>query len=444
LWSDGKRGRPHNAVPFVFKREQPKGSAAEESREMKENSIVIINPAQNLQAERENLLRRRFQTGSIVRRGKSWEFRWREYGYDEQGQRCHVNRREVFASVTDYPTKRLALRHPFIAQKQNEINNTTLRPVRAINFAQFAERWKAQVLTQHKPSTQVAAKSHIKIHFNPSFGHLPLSQINGERLQAFVASRKVGPKSIANLIATLRMMWNSAEAWGHVNTDPFEGLVLPQVPDPEVGCFTTEEIKTILSNAPEPDGTFYWLAAEAGMRAGELCGLRWEHIDLDNGIIVVRQSAWQGRIVTPKTKKACRTFAISPQLLEHLRSNAGKGLLFSYRNGRPWKGEKVVERKLGPLLKKLGIPHRGLHAFRHGNATIMDRLNAPMKARQDRLGHTDLRMTGRYTHVLSEDDRRIAWQIGQLLCPTVSKNNEAAEVISFNGPVSNQLQPAAT
>jgi hypothetical protein len=59
---------------------------------------------------------------------------------------------------------------------------------------------------------------------------------------------------------------------------------------------------------------------------------------------------------------ATDTFAISPQLLEHLRKMQGTGLIFQYRNGRPWKGEKVVERKLKPLLKRLGIPHRGLHA----------------------------------------------------------------------------------
>jgi len=377
-----------------------------------------------------------------VRRGKSWEFRWREYGYGEDGQKCHVNRREVFASVKDYPTKRLVSRHPFIAQKQNEINNQVLRPVRAITFAQFAERWKEQVLTQHKPSTQVSAKSNIKIHLNPFFGHLLLSQIGGEQVQAFVTSRKASAKSVQNFIATFRMIWNSAKAWGYVNTDPFIGLVLPKAPAPEIKCFTVEEVQKILNSAPEPDKTFYWLAAETGMRAGELCGLRWEDIDLDSGALQIKQSAWQGKIVTPKTKTACRMFALSPQLLEHLKQKRGTGLVFVYRNGNPWKGEKVVERKLGPLLKKLGIPHRGLHAFRHCNATLMDRMNVPMKTRQDRLGHADLGMTARYTHALAEDDRRIANQIGNLLCPTVSKNTEAPEVITFKGSVFSHLQPA--
>jgi integrase len=46
----------------------------------------------------------------------------------------------------------------------------------------------------------------------------------------------------------------------------------------------------------------------------------------------------------------------------------------------------LVKRRLKPLLEKLGIRRGGLHAFRHGNATLMDRLGVPMKVRQQRLG----------------------------------------------------------
>jgi integrase len=67
----------------------------------------------------------------------------------------------------------------------------------------------------------------------------------------------------------------------------------------------------------------------------------------------------------------------------------------------------VVKRKLYPsaLLDSLGIPRGGLHAFRHTNSTLMDRLGVPPKVRQQRLGHSDPSLTlGVYTHVASEDD----------------------------------------
>jgi integrase len=44
-----------------------------------------------------------------------------------------------------------------------------------------------------------------------------------------------------------------------------------------------------------------------------------------------------------------------------------------------------------PILERPGITRTGLHAFHHGNATIMDGLNAPLRVRQDRLGHEKVR-----------------------------------------------------
>jgi len=77
-----------------------------------------------------------------------------------------------------------------------------------------------------------------------------------------------------------------------------------------------------------------------------------------------------------------------------------------------------VKRKLQPVVKSLGIKRCGLHAFRHANETLMDRLAVPLKVRQQRLGHSDPRLTlGVYTHVASEDDAKIASQLGRILHP---------------------------
>jgi hypothetical protein len=55
-----------------------------------------------------------------------------------------------------------------------------------------------------------------------------------------------------------------------------------------------------------------------------------------------------------------------------------------------------------PLLDSLGIERRGLHAVRHCNSTLMDRLGVPLKLRQQRPG-SGLTLDV-YTHVASEDD----------------------------------------
>jgi hypothetical protein len=52
---------------------------------------------------------------------------------------------------------------------------------------------------------------------------------------------------------------------------------------------------------------------------------------------------------------------------------------------------------------------------------------APMKVRQERLGHSTASMTlDHYTHSVGEDHRRIAAQLGEILCPLVSKSGSEA------------------
>ncbi len=83
----------------------------------------------------------------------------------------------------------------------------------------------------------------------------------------------------------------------------------------------------------------------------------------------------------------------------------------------PWDADVMRKRKLYPLLQKLGIERGGFHAFRHGNETVMDGENVPMATRLNRLGHSDPRVTIKYTHVVSEDGRKIAARFGELLKP---------------------------
>jgi integrase len=214
----------------------------------------------------------------------------------------------------------------------------------------------------------------------------------------------------------------------YVSHDPFEGLVLPKVVRQARLFFTLDEIQCIIAAANGPLKSFYWLAAETGMRAGELCGLRIEDLDLERCVVNVKQSVWRGKAQTPKTVNSIRQFAISPKLAFHLRTYLSMwrpnqlNLVFATKNGTPWDQNLVVKRKLHPLLESLGIRRCGMHAFRHTNGSLMDRLNTPMKIRQERLGHapeSDLTLAV-YTHPVEADDRLVAEQLGEMLCPNVA------------------------
>jgi integrase len=158
--------------------------------------------------------------------------------------------------------------------------------------------------------------------------------------------------------------------------------------------------------------------------------LRITDLDLEHVVIHIRQSVWRGTIQTVKSRKGNRRFPISAELAEHLRAYLRTlrpnplGLLFATQNGTPWDHSLVRKRKFHPLLKKLGISQCGFHAFRHGNATLLDQIGAPMAVRQDRLGHTEAQTTMGYTHAVTADERRIADELGRILHATARNEQE--------------------
>jgi integrase len=99
-------------------------------------------------------------------------------------------------------------------------------------------------------------------------------------------------------------------------------------------------------------------------------------------------------------------------------------LLFHTSNGTPWDTNLVVKRKLYPVLDRLGIARAGMHAFRHGNATVMDQLEVPTKVRQSRLGHADIATTMGYTHVVTTDDRKAAAELERIIFGSVQAKTE--------------------
>jgi integrase len=383
------------------------------------------------------LARRRYQKGRVFLRGKKnpvWVGRWRE-DVMEDGCIRRIERAEVLGSKLDFPTKRLALRE--LETRLCVVNDPRYRARPTATFADFASKWESLVLTQHKPSTQATIRSHLRKHLIPFFGRWQMREIGPEEVQRFVSSVKVSGKTAKNLFATIQMLWKSARVWGYVAHDAVSDIVLPKRHRVARRFFSVEEVQRILGSSSESYRTFYWLAVETGMRAGELCGLWVSDFDLERGLVSVRRSVWRGKFQSPKSENAVRCFALSSRLLAHIADFLKRwkpnerGLLFATRNGTPWDASLLVKRKLYPLLDSLGIERGGLHAFRHTNSTLMDRLGVPLKLRQQRLGHSDPSLTlGTYTHIASEDDERFAEQLDGILRPNAPKKENGSGVES--------------
>jgi integrase len=268
----------------------------------------------------------------------------------------------------------------------------------------FAAIWERDYLALSKPSTISACKSHLK-RLKAQFGNRDMRSINAGDIQNFLAAcMKPAPgvkpwkvKSARNMWGTVSSIWQAALAQKYVDAE-LPKPKLPRKKPQKPRFFTLNDVASVIAISQGEPRLFYWLAAETGLRAGELAGLKLT--DIDGERLTVNQSVWLCREQAPKTDNALRTLALSPQLIsllwEQIARQRAKGheYLFSSSNGTPWDMNVYRKRKMGPVLKSLGIPNAGFHAFRHFNVSLLDSLRVPLGTIKERLGHA---FTGSFT-----------------------------------------------
>lgn len=356
-----------------------------------------------------SLARRRYQKGTLIKRGTRenvWVGRWLEDVILQDGTIKRVHKSEVLGSVKDFPTQRLAQRE--LDGRLSVVNNPNYRARPTATFSQLAERWKTLVMVNHEDSTQRSEKSDIKAWVS-AIGDFQIRDIGCELLQEVVNGWTCSPKTTKNRVGTFRLIWDKAKAWKYTAETVYEGLELPDWERSEQPCFSVEETAQIIERSRQPFKTVWRLVAETGIRRGEICGLNVGDVDVNYRIIVVQRSRTKrGKLKAPKAgvrngQVKRRVFSLSPSLTEHLRpfveGRAADEPLFLTPIRLSRKGKRIcggvrlepdnfVKRALKPILKELGLDG-GAHAFRHGNATLLDSLRAPMAVRQERLGHVD-------------------------------------------------------
>jgi len=141
-------------------------------------------------------------------------------------------------------------------------------------------------------------------------------------------------------------------------------------------------------------------------------------------LIHVRQRAWNARVLpgtkTANSRNSVPMCTVIVEKLDRYLSGHKHELLFPNRNGDPYTSSKLNERRLHPVLDKLGIPRKGKrmgnHAFRHALASMLvDTTSAAVAQRQ--LRHSDASTTlGIYAHVIGSGHFDAVESIAQTVC----------------------------
>src|ERR671921_2559873 len=163
----------------------------------------------------------------------------------------------------------------------------------------------------------------------------------------------------------------------------------------------------------------YALAVTAGLRIGELLGLKWEDMNLDAETLHVRRTKSQAKsgptFTTPKNGKG-RRLRLTRRAAEALTSHKAtqnaerlklgdlwqdNGLVFCTHGGKPLDFHNLRVASFKPLLRKAELPDIRFHDLRHTCATLLLSRGHHPKLVQELLGHASVAMTlDRYSHVL--------------------------------------------
>lgn len=380
---------------------------------------ATIRAAESLGQKDASMARYRYQGGSVKKRGRVWVGIYREDVVLPDGKVKRIQRKPVLGTIKEIPTEKLAKR-VLSDRFLTAINDPSYRARPTATFAEFSARWIKTVQPNHAASSGASERSEIAAWVK-AMGSVQLKDIGEEMVQGIVTGWAVSPKTVRNRLATLRGIFKTAKSWKYVGHNPCLDIELPDYCPPDQPCRSKEETMQIMALAEPQYRVVCWMFAETGIRRGEMCGLDVGHVALADLKVTARRSRW-GSVVGNTKSKRPRVFSISPQLGEALRpymeGRPADAPLFLSSKGFRLHPENLVKRKLKPILEKLGLKG-GAHAFRHGNATMLDSLKVPMKVRQERLGHVHANTTLGYTHMVSQDDRKASGAMGKMLSKAV-------------------------
>lgn len=283
----------------------------------------------------------------------------------------------------------------------------------SIAVTQLIERW----LEEYDPRTRDRRKWARKVRHEIGVLFPLLSQdattFRTADATKFVRalSERYQATTIRKKIAVLSTAFSWAVKQDIVAVNPFSGIRQPS-PVSRVEYLTREEVRKLLAAADartDPRGAVLAVAVRlgvyAGLRAGEIFGLTWRHVDFDRCVLTIAHS-YRSATKTGKT----RHIPMSDELQAVLRSWRSRcpavpeGVvcpLFTERSG--W-SQAVRRPNVQSLYAQAGVtaPASPWHALRHTFASHFLMSGGGLLSLQHLLGHSDLKMTSMYAHLSSD------------------------------------------
>ncbi len=303
----------------------------------------------------QKMARRRFQLGSLFRRGKKpkvWVARWWEQIINPDGSIGRKRRAEVLGTVAELTSRSKAMEA--LAKRLNPINSGMHHPQSTRTFSSFVrEDWLPVVLPTVKYATQKNYRYFLGVHLLPTFGSHCLCEIKRDTIQLFLAAKLssgLAWKTVKEMRGVLGRVLGTAEQWEYINDNQARKTRLPRRPHQLAPkpVLAPEQIRLLVAELPEPARSIALLLVLTGLRVGELLALRWKNVDMTGRTLRVTATVYDGHFDTPKTQRSNRVIPIGVEVSNILRAlHHGtvkpEDLVFSTAQGQPPRSWNSVE-----------------------------------------------------------------------------------------------------
>ena len=254
---------------------------------------------------------------SIRKKGNGWEVRV-YVGIDPgTGKKKFACKR----AKTEREARRLE------AGLRRQVETNTYVPPTKQTVAEFLDEWlQKDAKPNTKPRTYERYAELVQVHIKPAIGAVRLDKLTRQHVATLLAAKReqgLSPAICRYIYRTLHRALRVAVEWGQVGRNVCDAVRPPRVEEEMPVGLTSEQAEALLK-AAEGSRLYPLLlaAVHTGMRQGELLALRWEDVDLEAGVALVRRSLEKSgrspKFGTPENGKG-RVVPLSLEVVEALR-----------------------------------------------------------------------------------------------------------------------------
>ena len=296
-----------------------------------------------------------------------------------------------------------------------------------------------------EPTTLQSYRNYCRRYYVPRLGKIRLDRMTVADVQEFDAwllaggagGKKLTPTSVAQIHNILSSALHEAERDGLIIRNVASLARRPKRPRSEARWLEVAEALSLLGQArSHPWGPFAAVAMMTGLRNGELCGLRWDDVDMDKGTLsIVRQrrrepGGWKD--AHPKSESGRRIVPLSSEAVEWLKAKAEEQKtmadllrvlpppwVFAHRDHQQWVPYATSSAAAGvkSLYAAAGVeaPIRPVHALRHTVGALLAEAQHDLRLRMALLGHANAQVASLYAHATEDAKRRAMDDVSRLL-----------------------------